>query len=74
MLLITGPVMAKELILTSRVLNGTEAKAVGLVNHVTAEGETAEQKAMKLAEEMLPNGPLALRLAKVAVNKAVEVG
>lgn len=68
-----GPVLAKELILTSRVLSGKEARQIGLVNHVTEEGKTAEQRALELAEEILPNAPIALRLAKLAVNKAIEV-
>ncbi|XP_022700861.1 methylglutaconyl-CoA hydratase, mitochondrial-like [Varroa jacobsoni] len=70
---IIGPVLAKELILTSRVLNGKEARQIGLVNHVTEEGKTAERRALELAEEILPNAPIALRLAKLAVNKAIEV-
>ncbi|OQR75129.1 enoyl-CoA hydratase domain-containing protein 2 [Tropilaelaps mercedesae] len=70
---IVGPVLAKELILTSRILDGIQAGAIGLVNHVTDTNETAEQRALKLADEMLPNGPIALRLAKLAINKSLEV-
>lgn len=68
-----GPVLAKELILTARVLNGEEAKVAGLVNHVTSNDKTAEQRALEIADEILPNAPIALRLAKIAVNKAIEV-
>ena len=72
-LLSTGPVFAKELILTSRILNGTEAKKVGLVNHVSKEGESVDSLALTLASEILPNAPLALRYAKLAISRGMEV-
>lgn len=74
---IVGLAVAKELIFTSRVLNGKEAAAYGIVNHCVpadADGnDTAYSKALEIAREILPNGPLGVRMAKIAVGKSVEV-
>ncbi|XP_003748244.1 methylglutaconyl-CoA hydratase, mitochondrial [Galendromus occidentalis] len=70
---IVGPVIAKELILTARVLNGAQAQEIGLVNHVADDGQTVENLALKIASEILPNGPVALRMAKLAINKGMQV-
>lgn len=52
-----GMSLAKELIFSARVLDGQEAKAVGLISHVleqNQEGDAAYQKALDLAREFLP--------------------
>lgn len=49
--------LAKELIFSARVLDGQEAKAVGLVSHAleqNPEGDAAYRKALDLAREFLP--------------------
>lgn len=71
-----GMSLAKELIFSARVLDGQEAKAVGLVNHVleqNQEGDAAYRKALDLAREFLPQGPVAVRVAKLAINQGMEV-
>lgn len=71
-----GAALAKELIFTARILNGKEAKEYGIVNHCVnenSEGDAAFQKALEIAREILPNGPLGIKLAKVAINKGKEV-
>ncbi|GFO45003.1 methylglutaconyl-coa hydratase, mitochondrial-like [Plakobranchus ocellatus] len=73
---IVGPSMAKELIFTSRVMDGWQALEKGVVNHCVEQndaGDAAYRRAMKLAEEILPNGPIALRMAKAAINRGIEV-
>ncbi|XP_017960250.1 methylglutaconyl-CoA hydratase, mitochondrial [Drosophila navojoa] len=73
---ILSPALAKELIFTARVLDGAEAKQLGLVNHVVQQNETkdaAYQQAVKLAEEILPNGPVGVRMAKLAIDKGMQV-
>ncbi|KAH8324711.1 hypothetical protein KR074_009383 [Drosophila pseudoananassae] len=73
---ILSPALAKELIFTARVFDGTEAKELGLVNHVVQQNETkdaAYQQALKLAEEILPNGPVGVRMAKLAIDKGMQV-
>lgn len=52
-----GMSLAKELIFSARVLDGQEAKAVGLISHVleqNQEGDAAYKKALDLAREFLP--------------------
>ncbi|XP_013362344.1 PREDICTED: methylglutaconyl-CoA hydratase, mitochondrial isoform X1 [Chinchilla lanigera] len=71
-----GMSLAKELIFSARVLDGEEAKAVGLVSHVleqNQEGDAAYRKALDLAREFLPQGPIAMRVAKLAINQGMEV-
>ncbi|XP_023162386.1 methylglutaconyl-CoA hydratase, mitochondrial [Drosophila hydei] len=73
---ILSPALAKELIFTARVLDGAEAKELGLVNHVVPQNDTkdaAYQQAVKLAEEILPNGPVGVRMAKLAIDKGMQV-
>ncbi len=53
--------VAKELTFTGRVLNGEEAKAVGLVTHVADDPLAA---AMALAEEIASKSPDAVRAGK----------
>ncbi|XP_049625531.1 methylglutaconyl-CoA hydratase, mitochondrial isoform X2 [Suncus etruscus] len=71
-----GMSLAKELIFAARVLDGQEAKAVGLISHVleqNQEGDAAYKKALDLAKEFLPQGPVAMRVAKLAINQGMEV-
>ncbi|XP_066224510.1 methylglutaconyl-CoA hydratase, mitochondrial isoform X2 [Saccopteryx leptura] len=71
-----GVSLAKELIFSARVLDGHEAKAVGLVSHVLEQnqgGDAAYRKALDLAREFLPQGPVAMRVAKLAINQGMEV-
>ncbi|XP_054740275.1 methylglutaconyl-CoA hydratase, mitochondrial [Anastrepha obliqua] len=73
---ILSPALAKELIFTSRVLNGKEAKELGIVNHTVPQNETGDaayQKALEIAEEILPNGPVGVRMAKLAIDKGIQV-
>ncbi|KPJ02535.1 Enoyl-CoA hydratase domain-containing protein 2, mitochondrial [Papilio xuthus] len=70
------PNIAKELIFTSRIINGKEAKEMGIVNHAVTQNENnnaAFEKALDLAREILPNAPIALRCAKQAINEGVQL-
>jgi enoyl-CoA hydratase len=67
-----GPALAKELIFTGRRISAGEAREIGLVNHVVAEGE-ALNTASSLAAEISANGPLAVRHAKAAANRTLDV-
>jgi methylglutaconyl-CoA hydratase len=67
-----GKARAKELIFTGRRLSAGEAERLGLVEYGVGAG-LALEKARALAREILPNGPIALRMAKQAVNRGVEV-
>ena len=67
-----GKARAKELIFTGRRISAQEAEQLGLVEHSVGAG-LALEKARALAREILPNGPIALRMAKQAVNRGMEV-
>jgi enoyl-CoA hydratase len=51
---------AADLLLTGRLISAEEAKEMGLIGHVVADGE-ALAKARELAELIAANGPLAVR-------------
>lgn len=73
---LVGPSLAKELIFTGRTISGKEAARLGLVNHSVpqnTEGDAAYQRALLLAQEIVPQGPIALRAAKQAINSGSEV-
>ncbi|KAG3118710.1 hypothetical protein PI124_g2780 [Phytophthora idaei] len=63
---------AKELIFTSRRLNSEAAEKVGLADYAVPEGK-AYDKALEIAREILPNGPVGVRMAKEAVMRGSEV-
>ncbi|XP_011875251.1 PREDICTED: methylglutaconyl-CoA hydratase, mitochondrial isoform X1 [Vollenhovia emeryi] len=72
---IIGASKAKELIYTARILDGEQAMEIGLVNEVVPQnkvGDAAYQTALSIAREILPNGPIGVRLAKVAISKGTE--
>ena len=69
---LVGPAFAKELIFTGRRIGAKEAREIGLVNRVVPEGE-ALSAAKELAAEIAANAPLAVRHAKAATNRAMDV-
>ncbi|XP_029041147.1 methylglutaconyl-CoA hydratase, mitochondrial [Osmia bicornis bicornis] len=72
---IIGPAKAKELIYTARLIDGQEAMKIGLINQVVPqnkEGDAAYQSALSIAREILPNGPLGVRVAKTAISKGLQ--
>jgi methylglutaconyl-CoA hydratase len=58
-----GEKVAKDLLLTGRLVGAEEAKALGLVNRTAPKGE-ALKVAQALAEEVAENAPTSLRLTK----------
>lgn len=69
---LVGPAIAKELIFTGRRIGAEEARMIGLVNHVVPQGE-ALKAAKEMAAEISANGPIAVRHAKAAANRALDV-
>jgi enoyl-CoA hydratase len=67
-----GPALAKELIFTGRRIGAEEAREIGLANRVVGRGE-ALSAARELAAEISANAPLAVRHAKTAANRALDV-
>jgi methylglutaconyl-CoA hydratase len=68
-----GASRAKELIFSARRIDAAEAERLGLVNRAAPAGGALEA-ALTLAREILPNGPVALRMAKQAVNRGLGLG
>ena len=67
---------AKEMIFTGKMITGTEAAEIGLADFGVVQnenGDAAYQRALQLAEEILPRGPVAVRMAKLAINKGMQV-
>ena len=69
---LVGLGVAKEMIFSGRRIKAEEARMINLVNRVVPEGE-AFNAARELAEEIASNGPIAVRHAKAAANKAQDV-
>ncbi|KAJ8388436.1 hypothetical protein AAFF_G00133120 [Aldrovandia affinis] len=68
--------VAKELIFTGQRLGGERALQLGLVNRAVEQnhdGDAAYKEALGLAREILPQGPIAVRMAKEAMNRGIEV-
>jgi enoyl-CoA hydratase len=66
-----GKAVAMDMILTGRMLSAREALAAGLVARVVAK-EAWLAEAKRIAAEIAAKGPIAVRLAKEAVDKAFE--
>jgi len=69
--LLVGLGRAKELVLTSRMIEAKEAKEWGLVNEVVPL-DALEQTAMDLARKIARNSAISTRLAKASLNQAVN--
>ncbi|MBX7214598.1 MAG: enoyl-CoA hydratase/isomerase family protein [Thermoflexales bacterium] len=66
-----GKAIAMEMVLNARQLSAAEAAAFGLVNRVVPD-ERCLAEAVRLAGEIAARAPVAVRLAKEAVNAAFE--
>lgn len=69
---IVGLGRAKHLILTGEAIDAQKALEWGLVSQVVP-AEELEAQALALAERVLSRGPLAIRLAKLALNASARV-
>lgn len=67
-----GEAKALELILTARRISPDEAFSYGMVSKVVAR-EDLMKESIKLANEMLNNGPIALQQAKFAIKQGMNV-
>ncbi len=68
---VLGKALAMEMVLNNRTLSAEEALQLGLVNRVLPVERTLDE-AIALAAEIASRAPLAVRLAKEAVNQAFE--
>ena len=70
---LVGVGRAKELIYTGRIVAAEEARQMGLVNLVT--GDTREElmdAAKEMAEKIMKKGPVAITMAKMAINTGMD--
>ena len=70
---LVGPAKALELIWTTDAVDASTALALGLVNRVVP-ADALEQETRALATRLASAAPLALGLAKRAVNRNLETG
>jgi enoyl-CoA hydratase/carnithine racemase len=68
---VVGLGRAKELIMTSKLINGVEAERIGLVNRV-APAEELEAATQQLVDELLACAPTAVGLAKRVLDGAAK--
>ncbi|KAH9721087.1 putative enoyl-CoA hydratase 2 [Citrus sinensis] len=76
---LVGKSVAKDIIFTGRKVSGKDAMslvkechAAGLVNYCVPAGQ-AQLKALEIAQEINQKGPIAIRMAKRAITKGLEV-
>ncbi|KVH91969.1 probable enoyl-CoA hydratase 2, mitochondrial [Cynara cardunculus var. scolymus] len=67
-----GKSIAKELIYTGRKISARDALSIGLINHCVSAGE-AYSKALEIAREINQKGPVAIRMAKRAINQGLDL-
>lgn len=68
---VIGVAKAKELIFTGRRVDAQEALDIGLVNAV-APAEQLLEKALEMADMIAQTGPIALEMAKYAIDTGIE--
>ncbi len=65
-----GPGKAKEIIFADERINAQEALRIGLVQRVVPKGQAVEE-AKKLMKKIMSKGPVAIRMAKKAINEGL---
>ncbi|KOF57415.1 MULTISPECIES: short-chain-enoyl-CoA hydratase [Clostridium] len=68
---LVGMGMAKELIFTAKNIKADEALRIGLVNKVVEPGELMNT-AKELANTIVNNAPIAVKLSKQAINRGIQ--
>ena len=69
--LLVGPQRAKEFLMRGKLLKGTEAAAMNLVNYAFPKGQVLDE-ALKIAAEIAAQPLWAVRWSKAAVNKQIK--
>jgi enoyl-CoA hydratase len=63
---------ANELLLTGRLVDGREAEAIGILNRAVPTDDVFPN-AMKLAETIAANAPIAVRATKAAIRRGLAL-
>jgi len=69
---IVGKAKAKELVFTARRIDAREALAIGLANKVVPPASLMDE-ARAMADAITRNGPVAIRVAKRAIDRGMEM-
>jgi enoyl-CoA hydratase len=67
-----GPGKAKEIIFADERINAQEAFRIGLVQRVVPRGQAVEE-AKKLLKKIMGKGPVAVKMAKRAINEGLKM-
>jgi enoyl-CoA hydratase len=70
---LVGSALASELLLTGRFIDAQRAQQVGLVSQVVAQEELLSA-GRSLAQEILGNSPVGVRLTKECLNMSIDAG
>lgn len=68
-----GLAKAKDLIFTARMLTASEALKWGVADYVSTAPSSGFDRALELARDVAKGAPLALRAAKQAISRAVDL-
>ncbi|KAJ1968785.1 hypothetical protein IWQ62_001030 [Dispira parvispora] len=63
---------AKELIYTAHICHADEAERIGLLNYAAPQ-ESSYDKALELGRRIIPKGPIAIKMAKQALDQGVQL-
>ena len=69
---LVGPAWARDVVLTSRIIDAPQALSIGLVTRLV-EGHQLQSEVLQLADTMVAGGPIAARYAKEAVHKGMDL-
>lgn len=69
---LVGPMKAKELYFTARVVDAAEAERIGLINRVVA-AQQLDEEVDKLAEQLASGPTVAYGIAKKIINKGLDM-
>lgn len=69
--LLVGMARAKEMLMTGTLVTGTQAAAMGLVNHAVP-GQRLREETVGLARELASLPPFAVKATKAAVNRGLR--
>lgn len=70
---LVGHGQAMRLILSGDLIDATEAREIGLVDVVCADEETLDEEVYGLAESIAENSPIAVEVAKTAVDASARM-
>ena len=69
---LVGLAETKEMVFTGKIIDAEEADEIGLVNHVYEE-DAFEEEVYGFADSIASKSPIALRLAKASIHRAMNI-